>query len=340
MKKRKVVKRKKARTRKTDKDQKLLEKIAKSVSNIADILKEQYGLKKKKASYDRKKAEADKRKLKESNLEKSFKGLASAAEKIIAPVKGALDSIFDFFLNIIIGRFLVKFIGWFGDPKNKEKVDSVVRFLVDHGPKLLAAFLLFGTSIGRFAVRLSAVLLKGALRLGAAAAKFALRFAMRNPAAAAITAIVGGAALGAVSQANTQSNDPDAPEGRTQLEDTMDFGGVTGDPMAGAFRHGGVIPYYNDGGGVGSGKITTNSGSDITGAGPDTQLIAAQPGEIVINKKTVDAVGSEHFLGLNQQYGGPGANKPKTATVQTASDGGIVLPTFSDGMGCCVSISS
>ena len=324
-------KKKKARTRKTDKDQKLLEKIAKSVSNIADILKEQYGLKKKKASYDRKKAEADKRKLKESNLEKSFKGLASAAEKIIAPVKGALDSIFDFFLNIIIGRFLVKFIGWFGDPKNKEKVDSVVRFLVDHGPKLLAAFLLFGTSIGRFAVRLSAVLLKGALRLGAAAAKFALRFAMRNPAAAAITAIVGGAALGAVSQANTQSNDPDAPEGRTQLEDTMDFGGVTGDPMAGAFRHGGVIPYYNDGGGVGSGKITTNSGSDITGAGPDTQLIAAQPGEIVINKKTVDAVGSEHFLGLNQQYGGPGANKPKTATVQTASDGGIVLPTFSDG---------
>ena len=184
-------KKKKARTRKTDKDQKLLEKIAKSVSNIANILKDQYGLKKKKASYDRKKAEADKRKLKESNLEKSFKGLASAAEKIIAPVKSALDSIFDFFLNIIIGRFLVKFIGWFGDPKNREKVDSVVRFLVDHGPKLLAAFLLFGTSIGRFAVRLSASLLKGALRLGAAAAKFALRFAMANPAAAAITAIVG-----------------------------------------------------------------------------------------------------------------------------------------------------
>ena len=41
-------KKKKARTRKkTDKDQKLLEGIAKSVSNIADILKDQYGLKKK-----------------------------------------------------------------------------------------------------------------------------------------------------------------------------------------------------------------------------------------------------------------------------------------------------
>ena len=59
-------KKKKARTRKKkDKDQNLLEGIAKSVSNIANILKDQYGLKKKKASYDRKKAEADKRKLKE-----------------------------------------------------------------------------------------------------------------------------------------------------------------------------------------------------------------------------------------------------------------------------------
>ena len=74
-----------------------MKRIAKSVSNIANILKDQYGLKKKKASYDRKKAEADKRKLKESNLEKSFKGLASAAEKVIAPVKGALDGILDFF---------------------------------------------------------------------------------------------------------------------------------------------------------------------------------------------------------------------------------------------------
>ena len=187
---------KKARTRKkTDKDENLLEGIAKSVSNIADILKDQYGLKKKKASYDRKKAEADKRKLKESNLEKRFQGLASTAEKIIQPVKGILDRILDFFLKIIVGRFLVKLIGWFGDPKNAKKVDSVVRFLTDHGPKLLAAFLLFGTGIGRFAVRMSALLLKGALRLGAAAAKFAIGFARRHPAAAAITALVGGAAL-------------------------------------------------------------------------------------------------------------------------------------------------
>ena len=259
-------KKKKARTRKkTDKDQKLLEGIAKSVSNIADILKDQYGLKKKKASYDRKKAEADQRKLKESNLEKRFKGLSSAAEKIIKPVKGILDRILDFFLTVIVGRFLVKFIGWFGDPKNAKKVDSVVRFLVDHGPKLLAAFLLFGTGIGRFAVRLSAVLLKGALRLGAAAAKFALGFARRHPAAAAITAIVGGAAIaGAMNKkddagsggalgpgAETETRvagekyDPNNPTKRQQQ--ALDLRDQINAP---SMMYGGIVPSYAEGGGV------------------------------------------------------------------------------------------
>jgi len=402
-------KKKKARTRKKkDKDQNLLEGIAKSVSSIVDILKKQYGLKKKKSSNDAKKAEAEQRKLKESGLEKRFKGLSKVAEKVIAPVKGVIDRILDFFLNIIVGRFLVKFIGWFGDPKNKKKVDSVVRFLTDHGPKLLAAFLLFGTGIGRFTVRLSALLIKGALRLGAAAAKFALGFARRNPAAAAITAIVGGAALAGAMQSKTPSNDPDAPEGRTQLEDTMDYGGVTGDPVAGAFSAGGIVPSYEEGGTVGGfvpnffgmakgagssvkekglgnaamdfagnalggvknfmdekgisdvlmahplaklgllgfdkgkellggltnflnekgigdvlmqhplakmgsgfmnfGKdpardITGESGKDVTGAGVDTQLISARPGDFVVNKKTADAMGPEYFDAISTNTG-------------------------------------
>ena len=482
---------KKARTRKkTDKDQKLLEGIAKSVSNIADILKDQYGLKKKKASYDRKKAEADKRKLKESNLEKRFQGLASTAEKIIQPVKGILDRILDFFLKIIVGRFLVKLIGWFGDPKNAKKVDSVVRFLTDHGPKLLAAFLLFGTGIGRFAVRLSAVLLKGALRLGAAAAKFALGFARRHPAAAAITAIVGGAAIaGAMNKKDDAGSDgavpPPGPGAETETrvagqkydpnnptelqQKALDMSAQMGNPTP-SMEEGGFVPNFFGmakgagssikekgfgnaaldfaGGALGgvknfmdekgisdvlmahplaklgllgfdkgkellggltdhlnktgltdilmqhplakmgafgldkfmnfgkdparditgeSGKdvtgagvdtqlisarpgdfvvnkktadamgpdyfdaISTDTGEKVSGAGPDTQMIAVRPGEIVVNRETVNALGPDHFLGLNRLFGGAGANKPKMAKVQSASNGGFVLPAFSAG---------
>ena len=495
-------KKKKARTRKkTDKDQKLLEGIAKSVSNIADILKDQYGLKKKKASYDRKKAEADQRKLKESNLEKRFKGLSSVAEKIIKPVKSILDKIMEIIVGVILGRFIVKLIGWFGDPKNAKKVNSVVRFLTDHGPKLLAAFLLFGTGIGRFAVRLSAVLLKGALRLGAAAAKFALGFARRHPAAAAITAIVGGAAIagamnkkddagsgGAASPAPGSSPEPtvsgrfdmEAGQGYinnkpVSLEEYESFTNMSSAEKAQTYgapsmKEGGFVPNFFGmakgagssikekgfgnaaldfaGGALGGVKnfmdekgisdvlmahplaklgllgfdkgkellggltnhlnetgltdilmqhplakmgafgldkfmnfgkdparditgesgqdvkgagvdtqlisarpgdfvvnkktadamgpdyfdaISTNTGEKISGAGPDTQMIAARPGEIVVNRETVNALGPDHFLGLNRLFGGAGANKPKMAKVQSASNGGFVLPAFSSG---------
>ena len=77
--------------------------------------------------------------------------------------------------------------------------------------------------------------------------------------------------------------------------------------------------------------ISSGSGEKVSGAGPDTQMIATRPGEIVINRETVNAVGADHFLGLNRLFGGPGANKPKTAEVQAASGGGYVLPAFSSG---------
>ena len=77
--------------------------------------------------------------------------------------------------------------------------------------------------------------------------------------------------------------------------------------------------------------ISTDTGEKVSGAGPDTQMIAVRPGEIVVNRETVNALGPDHFLGLNRLFGGAGANKPKMAKVQSASNGGFVLPAFSAG---------
>ena len=378
-----------------------------------------------------------------------------------------------------------------------------MRFLTDHGPKLLAAFLLFGTGIGRFAVRMSALLLKGALRLGAAAAKFALGFARRHPAAAAITAIVGGAAVagamnkkddagsgGAASPAPAPGSSPEPTvSGRfdmeagqgyinnkpVSLEEYQAFSNMSSAEKvqtygAPSMKEGGFVPNFFGmakgagssikekgfgnaaldfaGGALGgvknfmdekgisdvlmahplaklgllgfdkgkellggltdhlnktgltdilmqhplakmgafgldkfmnfgkdparditgeSGKdvtgagvdtqlisarpgdfvvnkktadamgpdyfdaISTDTGEKVSGAGPDTQMIAVRPGEIVVNRETVNALGPDHFLGLNRLFGGAGANKPKMAKVQSASNGGFVLPAFSAG---------
>ena len=161
----------KAKTKKKEKPTNLLEQIAKSVTNIADTLKDQYNLKKKSGEFDRKKAQRDKRKLNESNLEKGFSALFKTAQKIIAPVRGIFDKIFGFIANILIGKFLVKLIGWISKPDNQKKLKNIIQFLGKHWPKLLSLYLVFGTGLGRFIFSLTKTLIGGAVKLTVAIAK-------------------------------------------------------------------------------------------------------------------------------------------------------------------------
>ena len=81
-----------------------------------------------------------------------------------------------------------------------------------------------------------------------------------------------------------------------------------------------VIKSYASGG-----SINNSSGINITGAGVDTQLIAAQPGEIVMSTGAVQKYGANNLLAMNAAGGG--TNKPKTVSgIQGFSGGGIVNP--------------
>ena len=151
-------------------DKNILESILGSVTNIADMLKEQYKLEEKNAEKDRKSTEKTKRKLQESGLEKAFKGLAKTTQKVIAPVKSLLDKIFGFITTVLLARFLNKFIDWFADPDNRSKIKSIIRFLGDNWPKLLSAYIIFGTGLGKFSRFIVKLLARGAIRLAAATA--------------------------------------------------------------------------------------------------------------------------------------------------------------------------
>lgn len=59
------------------------------------------------------------------------------------------------------------------------------------------------------------------------------------------------------------------------------------------------------------GQIENDTGLMISGLGKDTQLIAAQPGEVVINAKAAENFGVDKLLTINAKYGGPVANKPR-----------------------------
>jgi len=160
---------KKKRKRKP-KEKNLLKEIAKSVTNIADTLKKQYDLKKKFTEEERRRAEQQKRKLQEAGLEKRFKGILKTAQKIIAPIRSIFDRIIQFLTMVFLGKFLSKLVDWFTNPENQSKVKSIIRFLSDNWPKLLSAYIIFGTGLGKFSRFLVKVLARGAVRLAAATA--------------------------------------------------------------------------------------------------------------------------------------------------------------------------
>ena len=149
--------------------------ISKSVDSIAEILLGRKKLSAKQADLERRKKEKEKRALAESKLEKAFQGIAKTAQKIIQPVKSILDRILQFIGTIIFGRILVKIIRWMGNPQNREKLNSVIRFFKDWAPQLLSLYIVFGTSLGRFARGLVGFLVKSTIRIAALATKLAVK---------------------------------------------------------------------------------------------------------------------------------------------------------------------
>jgi len=284
-------------------DNQILKSISKSLDRIIGILSKQLKFDKDQVEKQRKLEERGKRKDKENKRESAFskgiKSLAKVAGKIFSPLQDFFGKIIRFFTVIFLGKVFQKFLKWFTDPKNESKIKTIGRLLKTFWPTILAG-LVFLNPLGRLITKAVFVIGKGVAKLLKVAIPSLLRFGMRNPISATALAAAGLFTFGAWG--------PKVIPGLVNDEE---------DDEVKSYKRGG--------------KITTESGQDIKGAGVDTQLIAARPGEVVINKETVNALGADYFLGLNRQHGGSNANKPKTAKVQAASGGGLILPAFSNG---------
>ena len=280
---------------------------------------------KRQAEIERRNKIRNRRIAREKLLETSQKKVSSVVTKLVSPLRGILDKIFRFLFFGFLSGAVPKLIEWLADPANKEKVDSMFRFLKDFWPAIAGGLLLFFTPFGGFVRGIVGILGKFVPALA--------RLVVKNPK-------VAGAALAAgllVKTATSQSPDPQrAAEGKTELKDTQDFGGMTGAPISGdmlGFNQGGLVPTNNKLYNISNyfsrpieretGKITSATGTKIKGAGPDTQLIAAQPGEFVMTKRAVDTFGPRFFMNINESVGG--TNIPKFSNgIQFANNGGIV----------------
>ena len=325
------------------------DQIKKTLDSILGILSSRFKFDKKQSETDRKEKETQRRTKREEGLEGFRKGISAvsgAAKKMLAPFQSIIDRIWRFIFFTLLGRAFTQLMEWLGDPANKKKIEVLGRFLKDWWPTLLGAAILFFTPFGKFVRKtLSLVgfftgrLVKLIPGIARAVKGLALNPWFAVPAAAVGLAAAANEVTGQRKAAPVQAeNKARAQTGRGlgvqgvggvgDMGPTTPFGLLQGATNGGPilkFIGGGITPE------TGYNGIDGGTGQKVSGFGPDTQMIVAQPGEIVMNKKTVDAVGADNLLSLNRQYGGPGANKPKMGRIQTAVNGGLVLQKFQSG---------
>lgn len=309
--------------------------IRKNVEAIQKILEDSLKQKMKAIGAERRSAERSKRDSRENKLEGVIKKSMSVARKILSPVFDVLGRIMDFLKAIILGRILYKLIEWLGNPDNQKKLDSVFKFIEDWWPALLAGFLLFATPLGALVRTVIGTITKLTLTMLKRGIPMLLRFIAKNPIASAAIIGAGGAAYMAIrnNENRDEQNQKDDKSTVTPAEtkatgETPSGMQLLGEDVLqrgiGAFKQGGKVTRKTP---LAGGRVTQSSGKRVRGAGKDTQMIVAQPGEVVISKKAVDKFGPQLFLDLNKAGGG--TNVPKFMSgIQLAQEGGQIGVSF------------
>lgn len=314
----------------------ILLKIQKSVESILEALSSQRAATIRTQRVERISQEQRKREDAEKQLESSAKDTFTAFQKVMSPVKGILDRIFDFIFYTLLGKAFTELVKWISDPKNKQKIDALKRFFKDWWPAILGTFILFGTRFGKFirsTVGLAINLTKYIRAIGIPGLlKLLKTFGVRSLyAGAAVAAVYGGYQLLKPKEQTGQDKKLKPEEPKKQEEQKIKPQPL---PPSYAFRSGGMIPRGQSSSvGIeqiatdGSQQITRDSGVNITGAGPDTQLVAARPGELVLTPEDAKKIEGQTGLNLYQFVSG---RKPKFVNnIQLAKDGGVIGPKLS-----------
>ena len=171
--------------------------ITAAVVSIHETIKQQQNLLSGSLETDRRRREKEKGDAAENKLEKRFEGLKKIAEKVIAPVKSILDKIINFLVNVLLGRVVIKLLDWLADPKNASKVKSVIRFIGDWWPALLGAYVLFGTTFGKFVRGTVGMLGRFIFQIGKVAIPQLLRL-IKSPLGAGVALFTAGATIPAM----------------------------------------------------------------------------------------------------------------------------------------------
>jgi len=322
------------KTAKVSKTTDPLTRISSLLDSILNTLTEINKIDKNKSNKQRIDEENRRRRQKEKDLEsKPVEAIKKALSAIVKPFQSIWDKIVNFITNIILGRIVIKLIDWIADPKNQSKIQSIIRFFSDHWPTLLALYLRFGTGIGKFVAKLGGILVKGAFRLGALAAKLASKVGLKG--AGKLAGFLGGKKGKAVASGIGIAADVAVTAG-TAIGLSKLFGGGEDqkqEPVQ-QFSGGGRvrIPKFAGGGIANLNKLFGNLGgigsSDSEGTvkgkkGVDKVPAMLTDGEFVMSVGAVKKYGVDTLEAMNAAGGG--TNIPKMSNnIVHASGGGFV----------------
>jgi muramidase (phage lysozyme) len=290
----------------------ILEEILKIVTSIRDTLIEKNEFDVDQSKKDSQSAERAKRAKKEKGLESGiFKGLAKATEKVLAPVKGMFEKIFDFIKTVILGNIVMNILKWMGDPKNEGKIKNLIRFFKDFWPAIVGAYLLFGTKFGALIRTIGG----WAVQILRFAVPKLLRFVSRNPKAAAALAVAGGVGmLGARILTGTEVGaDEEPPEGEQTPEQQQEADFRAAQATA------------TDSLRVEEEPAKMSQGGRVPGSGnKDTVPAMLTPGEFVMSKGAVSKYGTNTLAAMNSMGGGTNIPSLMGGGVLGFSGGGSV----------------
>ena len=297
-----------------------MDEILKGIDSILNSLREQENIKKKQLKLQSRTTEKRKRKRSEDRLEGGiFKGLIKATDKVLAPVKGLFERVFDFIKTIILGRVIFKLLEWMGNPDNRKKITAIGKFLSKTWPAILAAYLLFGNSLGRFITKMILMTLKFIPKVAMTIARLAAAHPLAAAAIAGAGLFVAGAVIpqlmpGTVNEQERKiAEQPGTAEEKIKKLEEQKAGLNFLEKMQGVgaeideqikFLETGKTAAYS-GGGLVQGF---SGGGHAMAHGTDTVPAMLTPGEFVMSRGAVQKYGSGTLASMNAAGGG--TNRP------------------------------
>jgi len=302
--------------------------LEENLKSILETLKNQFKLDKEEEKKEDNLEAREKRKAREAKLEDKAgeKTDKSINKKVVKPVKGIFDMIMDFFKNILLGGALLFLLKILQDPK------KYLQPLIDAFNSVLEFFNGIIRAINGFINEFNFWILKpisnfvigpiyGAFNFIEDRINDVLKLFGQNP-------------LNNIPNQAPQIQIPKIPEiplfdpFNTLPQNQQKPPPPKSTPAQGLEGGGVVLNNTTNVGDVNvqtmseGGKVNSNTGKKVKGMGADTQMVALQPGEIVMSKPAVQYHGANKLLAMNKEGGG--TNVPKQGTVTGMQGGGMV----------------